>query len=160
MEKNKKLKKLFEEGLICHIRPTERERYLHFFTLSSKENLDHAEAVKKNFPRWSIISAYYAMHDSAKLLLARVYNLHVAYKVHQTTIKALRAFSQERIATTLEEARKEFLKLANDLAEAKRDRVKAQYYTGTAFMKKTYQQRAEKRIRAAKAFIKRIEANK
>lgn len=32
----------------------------------------------------------------------------------------------------------EFLNLANDLSEAKKERIKAQYYTGTKFMHDEY----------------------
>jgi len=32
--------------------------------------------------------------------------------------------------------------MANDLAEAKKERVKSQYYTGSAYMKQEYQKRA------------------
>ncbi len=158
MVKYEKLERLFAEGLIRRLRPTEKERYVNFFTTSSKENLEHAESVKKRFPRWSIISAYYAMHDAAKLLLAEEYNLHISYKVHTTTIATLKALSEKEFATNLEEARKEFILFANDLAEAKRERVKAQYYTGTPFMKEQFRKKAEELIQKAKRFLERVSA--
>jgi hypothetical protein len=37
----------------------------------------------------------------------------------------------------------EFIKLLNDLAIARRQRTKAQYYTGTEFMKEKYKQEAK-----------------
>lgn len=33
--------------------------------------------------------------------------------------------------------------MANDLSEARRERTKAQYYTGTEFMKDKYKEKAE-----------------
>ena len=42
----------------------------------------------------------------------------------------------------MEEGYEEFLNLADELSDAKKDRVKVQYYTGTEFMKDKYKKRA------------------
>ncbi len=135
---------LLAEGKLAKIRETELGRYISFFESSYKDNLAHSEQVKNSFPRWSIISGYYAMHDITKLLLAKKFRLKVELEVHATTIKALADLIRSKnLLAMLETGYKEFLFLANDLAEAKSQRVKVQYYTGTDFMKEEYRKRAE-----------------
>ncbi len=139
-----KIEHLIRTGVVSRINELELPRYLNFFGNSHKNNLEHCRAVIKTFPRWSIISGYYAMHDITKLLLAKQYRLKVEFKVHETTIKLLRELIKNKELTRLaEKGYKEFLTLANDLAEAKKDRVKAQYYTGTEYMKQQYEKRAQ-----------------
>lgn len=48
-----------------------------------------------------------------------------------------------RWSSLMREGYKKFISLANDLAEAKKERVRAQYYTGTAFMKEEYRKKTE-----------------
>ena len=51
-----------------------------------------------------------------------------------------------RIKETLkliEEGYEKFKSLANELSDAKKERVKAQYYTGSKFMKKKYKKTAK-----------------
>ena len=133
-----------KEGKLSKINELELERYINFFENSYKNNLEHCNFVIKAFPRWSIISGYYAMHDITKLLLAKVFRIKIEIEVHATTIKVLRELIKNKdIIILMEKGYSEFLSLANDLAEAKKDRVKAQYYTGTEYMKKEYEKRAE-----------------
>ncbi len=135
---------LMKEGKVSKIRELEVERYVNFFENSSKDNLEHCKATIKTFPRWSIISGYYAMHDITKLLIAKKFMLKMELEVHATTIKVLRALIKNREVTRLiENGYREFISLANDLAEAKGQRTKAQYYTGTAFMKERFQKMSE-----------------
>ncbi len=130
---------LMKEGKVSRIRELEVGRYVNFFESSSKDNLEHCRATIKTFPRWSIISGYYAMHDITKLLIAKKFRLKIELEVHATTIKVLRELVKDRETTRLiEKGYREFISLANDLAEAKRQRTKAQYYTGTAFMKERF----------------------
>ena len=139
-----KIDNLIQIGRVSRINELELSRYLNFFGNSYKNNMEHCKAVMKAFPRWSIISGYYAMHDITKLLLAKQYRLKVEFKVHETTIKLLRELIKNKELTRLaEKGYKEFLTLANDLAEAKKDRVKVQYYTGTEYMKQQYKKRAQ-----------------
>ena len=139
-----KIETLIDEGKISRIKELEIERYVNFFSSSYKDNLEHCKAVIETFPRWSIISGYYAMHDITKLLLAKVFNLKIEFEVHATTIKALRELIKNKeILKLLENGYQEFIYLANDLAEAKKERAKSQYYTGTAFMKEEYKKRAQ-----------------
>ncbi len=138
-----KIELLMREGKLSKISEIELERYLNFFTNSSRDNLKHCQAVLDNFPRWSIISGYYAMHDITKLLLAKQFRLKVELEVHATTIKVLKELiKNEEIQQLIERGYQEFISLANDLAEAKKERVKSQYYTGTQYLTQEYQQRA------------------
>ena len=138
-----KIELLIQEGKVSRINELELERYLHFFEHSSDDNLKHSWSVAETFPRWSIISGYYAMHDRTKLFLARRFRLKIELEVHSTTIKVLQEVLRDReILLLMEKGYQEFIALANDLAEAKKERVKSQYYTGSAYMKQAYKQRA------------------
>ena len=139
-----KIDTLLAEGKISKIPELELERYITFFEHSSIDNLAHGHAVLATFPRWSIISGYYAMHDRTKLLLARLFRLKIELEVHATAIKVLReVLHNQELLALMEKAYKEFLSLANDLADAKQERVNTQYFTGTVYSVEQYKQRAE-----------------
>lgn len=134
---------LLKEKKIAKISELELERYVTFFENSYKDNLKHSKANLTRFPRWAIISGYYAMHDITKLLLAKKFRIKVRYEVHATTIKVLRELiKNEEILSLIEKGYKEFMSLANDLNGARKERVKVQYYTGTEFIEKEYKKRA------------------
>lgn len=138
-----KIEYLMSTKKISKISELELERYLHFFENSYKENLELCAFIIEKFPRWSIISGYYAMHDITKLLIAKKFNLKIDYSVHQTTINLLKELIKDKQTLALiERGYNEFLRLANDLKEARKNRTKAQYYTGTSFMKQEYEKRA------------------
>lgn len=138
-----KIEKLFNERKASKIVETEKERYIHFFENTYKENLEHCKFCLEKFPRWSIISGYYSMHDITKLFLAKKFMLKVDFEVHKTAILILKELVKDKeILNMLEIGYKEFISLANDLAEARSERTKAQYYTGTAFMKEKYKEKA------------------
>ena len=138
-----KIEILLKEGKVSRILELELARYTGFFEQSSRDNRGHAAAVQQSFPRWSIISGYYAMHDITKLLLAKKFRLKVEQEVHATTIKVLRELlGNRRLLALIERGYQEFLFLANDLEEAKKERVRTQYYTGTTYMKEAYAERA------------------
>ena len=139
-----KIEVLYEEEKISKISELELERYTNFFDNSYKDNLEHCKSNLDKFPRWAIISGYYAMHDITKLLLAKRFRIKIELEVHATTIKVLsELIKNKEILILIERGYKEFLSLANDLAEGKKERVKAQYYTGTEFMHKEYLKRAK-----------------
>jgi len=141
----KKIDYLFRTKRISRIIETEKPRYLNFFLNSYKENLDHCKFNIKKFPRWSIISGYYAMHDVTKLFLADKFNIKIDFNVHQTTIDVLSELIKDKeIVKMLNIGYNEFLNLLNDLVMAKAKRTNAQYYTGTAFMEEKYRQDASK----------------
>ncbi len=138
-----KIETLIKEEKVSKINELELERYVNFFDKSYKNNLEHSKFVLEKFPRWSIISGYYAMHDIAKLFLAKEFRLKIDYEVHATTIKVLKELIKNKeILNLIEKGYEEFINLANDLAEAKKDRVKVQYYTGTGYMEQEYKKRA------------------
>lgn len=138
-----KIEYFFKQGKISRIIELELNRYLNFFSTSYKDNLAHSIFVIKKYPRWSIISGYYTMHDITKLLLAKKYRIKVEREVHSTTISILKELIKNKeLFNLFEKGYKEFIFLANDLAEAKKDRVKVQYYTGTEFMREEYEKRA------------------
>lgn len=133
----------FKKRYISKIIEAELPRYVNFFENTYKENLEHCKANLSNFPRWSIISGYYAMHDMTKLFLARKFNIKIEFNVHKTTIKILKEITKDKEALKLLKiGYKEFIQTANDLAKARKDRTKAQYYTGTEFMREKYKEKA------------------
>jgi hypothetical protein len=139
-----RIETLMREGKVSRIGELEIGRYANFFENSHKDNLEHCKFTLGTFPRWSIISGYYAMHDITKLLLAKKFRLKMEIEVHATTIKVVReVLKKPKIVEMLEKGYSEFIRLANDLAEARKERVKVQYYTGTEFMKGEYRRRAE-----------------
>lgn len=139
-----KLDTLFKKRFISKISDLEIDRYINFFENSWKDNLEHSKKNIKDFPRWSIISGYYAMHDITKLLIAKQFMIKIDFKVHKTTIQILKELIKDKdLVKILKKGYQEFLNLANDLEEAKKERVKVQYYTGTEFLKQQYQKRAE-----------------
>lgn len=134
---------LEKEEKISRIKETELKRYIDFFSNSYADNLKHSESTLGTYPRWSIISGYYAMHDISKLLIAKTYRLKIEREIHSTTIKVLREILKDKETIKLiEEGYEEFQNLANDLSDAKKERVKVQYYTGTEFLKEKYRKRA------------------
>lgn len=62
-----KIEELIQEGKIRKI--NELDRYLNFFEHAYIENARLSNHIIETFPRWSIISGYYAMHDVTKLFL-------------------------------------------------------------------------------------------
>ena len=139
-----KIETLMMEGKVSRINEMEIPRYVNFFENSYKDNLEHCKSVTVNFPRWSIISGYYAMHDITKFLLAKKFRLKIDFEVHATTIKVLKELIKNRsLLKLMEIGHKEFIYIANDLVQAKNERVKAQYYTGTDFMRAEYRKKSK-----------------
>ena len=141
------IEKYFKKRLISRITETELQRYTNFFENSYKENLEHGKHNLEIFPRWSIISGYYAMHDITKLFLAKKFMLKIDYNVHKTTISILKEIIKDKvILKMLKIGYKEFIEIANDLARSRKTRTKAQYYTGSEFMKEKYKEKAKEFI--------------
>lgn len=139
-----KIERLFKEGKISRIKETELARYVDFFENTYKENLEHGKKNVEEFPRWAIISGYYAMHDITKLFLAKKFMIKIDYEVHATAIKVLKELVRDKdILELLKVGYNEFISMANDLAEARKERTKVQYYTGTAFMKEHYKKKVK-----------------
>ena len=98
------------------------------------------------------------MHDATKLLFAKKFRLKIDKEVHVTTIKDLRELiKNKKLLDLIEKGYKEFLNLATDLSEAKKERVKSQY-TGTTFMKEQFRKNAKEFLNEiAEPYIKKIE---
>ncbi|MFH1440267.1 MAG: hypothetical protein ABIG89_06875 [Candidatus Woesearchaeota archaeon] len=153
-----KIEILLDENKLSRIKETELGRYLGFFTESYTDNLNHSIANVELFPRWSIISGYYAMHDISKLLIAKIYRFKIERETHTTTIKVLREVIKDKeILKLIEDGYKEYKSLADDLNDAKKERVKVQYYTGTHFMKVKYKHMASDFVNdIVKPYIQKI----
>jgi hypothetical protein len=134
---------LFKEKKISKISELELNRYLNFFESSYKDNLNHSKENLEKFPRWSIISGYYAMHDLAKLFISKKFKIKIEKEVHSTTIKLLRILSKRKdLPKLLEIGYREFQNLIFELEIARKERIKVQYYTGTPYLGKIYKYRA------------------
>lgn len=122
---------------------TEKENYLGFHKQSYKQDLEHSEKNLLSFPKWSIISGYYSMHNITKLFLAYRYNIKISSpEIHSKTITALEHFIKEqgtktRLLELLKEA-KDFYYSAERLKEkvlltllkrGGQERTRSQYYT-------------------------------
>jgi len=138
------IENLLKKEIIKKIIETEIPRYTNFFINSYKENLEHSKMVLKTFPRWSIISGYYAMHDITKLFLAKKFQIKIDVKVHKTAIRIIEEITNDKkLLELLKTGYEEFTKMAADLTEARDKRQKAQYYTGSQFMREKYKNEAE-----------------
>ena len=136
---------LFKEKKISRISELELNRYLNFFENSYRDNFNHSKENLMKFPRWSIISGYYAMHDIAKLFIAKKFRIKIEKKVHSTTIKVLKILSKRKdLPKLLEIGYTEFKNLILELEIARKERIKVQYYTGTAYLEKVYRERANR----------------
>lgn len=139
-----KIEYFLNRRLASRIIETELLRYTNFFENTYKENLEHCKRNLKSFPRWSIISGYYSMHDMTKLFLAEKFRIKIDFNVHRTTLQILKEVIKDKeILRLLKIGYEEFVEMANDLSEARKERTKVQYYTGTAFMKEKYKKKAE-----------------
>jgi len=142
-EANKSDKGEYEKSCWLILPATEKENYINFHRKAFEEDLKHAEKNLLDFPRWSIISGYYCMHDLTKLFLAERFNVKISSpEIHIKTIEALEHFVKEdnlkrKLIDLLKEAKNiyysaERLKektLPVLLKRGKQERGKAQYYS-------------------------------
>lgn len=141
-----------QKGTIKDINPNEKQQYLNFLNDTYKDNVKASEFLLLKFPRWSIISGYYAMHDISKLFLGKNYNLKLnAPSVHVATIQALRELIKRTdILELMKQAEKEYdqiISLHLALLQGKDQREKSQYYT---------LQKVETTIQQASFFLEKI----
>ncbi len=124
---------------ISRINDLEIDRYVNFFMESYKDDLANCEYVVERHPRWSIISGYYAMHDITKLFFAKSYRLKVNKpETHETTINILAILLKQKEVIALFQAGYEYKQMAYDLFDAREERSKAQYYTGSDYARDYY----------------------
>ncbi|MBI2144597.1 hypothetical protein HYU17_05645 [Candidatus Woesearchaeota archaeon] len=143
---------------------TEKSNYLIFHKNAFEEDLKHAEKNVLEFPRWSIISGYYCMHDLTKLFLAEKFNAKIASpEIHAKAIDALEHFISDgvlknKLLGLLKEAKNiyynaERLKervLPALLKRGKQERGKAQYYS------EDYTEKAKASSQKASYFLETI----
>ena len=80
MDKKLKYEDFLRMGVIRRLPEVEREKYLSFHERLWKEDFRTCRLLINKSPRWSIISGYYAMHDLAKYLLAKKFNIKISGK--------------------------------------------------------------------------------
>ena len=121
----------------------EKESWIKFHENAYKDDLKHAEKDLIEFPRWSIISGYYAMHNITKLYLGKIHNVKiVGEQVHSKALKALSKFIQdkkekEKVIGLLKKAEISFFNVLQleektlplMLRKGKTERGKTQYYS-------------------------------
>jgi len=139
-----KIKYYLKSRKISKVNEIQKQIYLNFLSVTYKENLSLSKSCLKKFPRWSIISGYYAMHDISKLFLADKFDLKINFNVHKITIEVFEELIQDKeIIKMLNKGYEELKEMMQDLIGAKDKRTKAQYYTGTKFMKDKYKKEAD-----------------
>lgn len=162
-----------ESDFLQELELNERESWINFHRLVYKEDLEHANANLLKFPRWSIISAYYAMHDIAKLYIGKIHNRRVTgERIHKKVIEALKFLvknqeQREKIIKLLQDAEITFfdsLRLKEDvlplmLRKGRQERGKAQYYSSDPKLSEINSQKAAYFIdNIVKPFIQIMEA--
>ena len=142
-------REMVEEEIIVKLSEIEKEDYCSFLSYTWKDNLKACEANLKKFPRWSIIAGYYAMHDLAKLFLAKNFNLKITKRVHFATVVALENVFKEdklrkKVIILLKEAEKYYEEVEPSiyLKLAKKERERVQYYTDKKLDFENYQHKA------------------
>jgi len=144
----------FERGTITKVNIIEKKDIRLFLEFTYKDNLKVSKDLIISYPRWSIISGYYAMHDISKLYLLLDFDLKFSKpSVHDAVIKALKELvKKEKIISLIEKGDSEFAriqKLDYFLAKGKSNREKTQYYTMLSFSE-------EDLIDVAQSFYKNI----
>ena len=82
--KEEKQREMFNEVMLT---TQEATRWITFHEDVYKEDQMMADKVITDSPRWSIIMAYYAMHNISKLYLAKIHNLKISGEnVHAKTL--------------------------------------------------------------------------
>jgi hypothetical protein len=104
------------------------------------EDQKMASKVLTDSPRWSIIMAYYAMHDVSKLYLAKIHNLKISGEdVHAKTLFFISKYVKQdakKIIPLLEKAKEEYDAITSSsiwviprlLSKGRNERTKTQYY--------------------------------
>src|SRR3989344_9631959 len=143
IKKEQSNNELEEPELYENLPDVEKESWIKFHENVYKDDLKHAEKDLIEFPRWSIISGYYAMHDITKLYLGKIHNIKITGEgVHNKTLKALDKFIQdkkekEKIIELLKKAEINFFNVIRlkektiplMLRKGKSERGKTQYYS-------------------------------
>ena len=119
-----------QKGSIKDLLRSEKEDYFEYLQFTYKDNLNASEFNLIKFPRWSIISGYYAMHDLAKLFLGKKFELKLSSpNVHAATIQALRELVKRKDIIKYMEEAESYFELHRSLIKGREEREKTQYYS-------------------------------
>lgn len=130
-------KEMFKETTLTK---EETARWLKFHEEAYKEDQLMADKVLTDSPRWSVIMAYYSMHNLTKLYLAKVHNLKISGEdVHAKTLYFLSKYAKKdaaKIIPLLNDAKKEYDAITSSsiwiiprlLQKGRDERAKTQYY--------------------------------
>jgi hypothetical protein len=130
MEKRLTYEDFEKIGTISRLPEIEKEDYIKRHENFWKEDLEVAEKLVEISPRWALVAGYYAMHDFAKLFLAKKFNIKISGAfVHIATIEALKKFVEEEVVNKMNRAFEEVSVLPEFLEFARRERSKSQYYS-------------------------------
>ncbi|OGM03143.1 hypothetical protein A3K72_00420 [Candidatus Woesearchaeota archaeon RBG_13_36_6] len=152
-----------EQGTVRDLTPQEKGYYQTFLETTYKDNLKASDFLLVKFPRWSIISGYYTMHDISKLYLAKQFNLKFSQpEVHGAVIQTLRELVKRKdILELIEEANEEYeniISLHLSLKQGKEEREKTQYYTSETIKAEVNLQKGSYFLeRLVKPYIKLVE---
>lgn len=128
---------MFEE---IKLTTEESGRWIKFHENVYKEDMKMADKILADSPRWSIIMAYYAMHNISKLYLAKIHNLKLSGQdVHAKTLYFMSKYvrkESKKIIKLLEHAKKEYEAITSLkvwiipqlLSKGRDERTKTQYY--------------------------------
>ncbi|MBU0979654.1 MAG: hypothetical protein KJ709_02520 [Nanoarchaeota archaeon] len=128
---------MFEE---VKLTTEEASRWIAFHDNAYKEDQEMADKVLTDSPRWSIIMAYYSMHNISKLYLAKVHNLKISGEnVHAKTLFFISKYAKKdskKIIPLLEQAKQEYEAITSSsvwviprlLSKGRDERTKTQYY--------------------------------
>ena len=121
-------------GTIRKLPEIEKKAYILFHEKVWKEDLETARELLEKSPKWCVIAGHYAMHNLAKLFLAKKFNLKISGKfVHAATIEAIRKFLKDKTITQKFEESLDVIPLEEVpefLESGKRERARSQYYYG------------------------------
>lgn len=143
IEKKEEHKGIEEPDLYESLPEVEKESWIKFHENAYNDDLTHAEKDLIEFPRWSIISAYYAMHDVTKLYLGTIHDIKIVGRdIHSKTLKALNRFiedkqEKEKVIELLKKAEISFFNIVRlqektlplMLRKGKSERGRTQYYS-------------------------------
>ncbi|MBU4493519.1 MAG: hypothetical protein KKA61_04060 [Nanoarchaeota archaeon] len=141
-----KPKEIFKE---VKLTTEEAARWIKFHEDVYKEDQKMANKVITDSPRWSIIMAYYAMHNVSKLYLAKIHNIKISGEdVHAKTLFFISKYAKQdakKIIPLLEKAKEEYDAITSSsiwviprlLSKGRDERTKTQYYNAVKAEKST-----------------------
>ena len=141
-----KPKEMFKE---VKLTTEEAARWIKFHEDIYKEDQKMANKVLTDSPRWSVIMAYYAMHNVSKLYLAKIHNIKIGGEnVHAKTLFFISKYAKQnskKIIPLLEKAKKEYDVITSSsiwviprlLSKGRDERTKMQYYDAAKAEKST-----------------------